>query len=71
MEWSMLLVAAVVAAAAVATAHALRRHPHATTAGQGPDRPVAEGRAVSTEAADGEAAPDTADHLPTERRRRG
>ncbi len=70
MEWSMLLVAAVLAATSVATAHALRRHLHAATTAVGLDRRVAEDRAVRAVEADVEAAHEAAEELAVEQRRR-
>lgn len=76
MEWSMLLVAAVLATAAVTTVHVLRRHPHAAATGHGTttvglDRQVAEDRAVRAVEADVEAAHEAAEHLSVEQHRRG
>ena len=68
MEWSMLLVAAVLAASAVLAAHALRRHPDAATG------PALDRRAAERAAAGGVTAVDkpdagTAEQHPVERQR--
>ncbi len=68
MEWSMLLVAAVLAAASVFTVHALRRHPDATAA-LALDRRTAERRAPRDAGADDGATAAPGEELPTEHQR--
>jgi hypothetical protein len=63
MEWTMLLVAAVLAAAIVATVHAARGHPRLASIGPGLDRRVAQDRAVRAVEADVEAAREAAENL--------
>ncbi len=71
MEWLMLPLAAVVAAAAVVARDLWREHPHrhAVTAGQ--DRRLAEERAVRAVEADRGAAREAAERLSLEQRLRG
>jgi hypothetical protein len=71
MEWSMLLVAAVLAAAAVTAAHIMRRHPIAEARLTGPERRMTEERAVRAVEADAEAARDAAEELSLQQRIRG
>jgi len=71
MEWSMLLVAAALAAVAVTAAHAVRRRPRADAMTAGPERRIAEERAVRAVEADAGAAREAAETLSVEQHLRG
>lgn len=70
MEWSMLLVAAVLAAAAVTAAHTVRRRPRAEPMTAGAERRVAEERAVHAVETDADTAREAAEKLSHEQRTR-
>jgi len=70
MEWSMLLVAAVIATAGVVIVHAMRRHPHVAGMPTSPTRRVTAEMARRAVEADAEAARKSAEDLSLEQRPR-
>jgi hypothetical protein len=71
MEWLMLFVAGVVATAAVAGTHELRRHAHPQAAAMVVDQRLAAARAIRAVEDDVEAARLAAEKLSLEQRPRG
>ena len=71
MEWLTVSVAAVLAAAAVVAWHVWRAHPNRHAVAVGPDRRLAQERAVRAVEADAGAAREAAERLSLEQRLRG
>jgi hypothetical protein len=71
MEWSMLLVAAVLAVGTVATAHALRGRPHAASTAVELDRRGTRSTAARAIEADRDGPDDPSETASPEQRRRG